>query len=117
MSGNNMIKFEWIPAEELEEFGIDPSTVTDEMRVYYGEFDTVEHFEDRYLGEYYGGTEYDAAADWRYELAEDCGELDEIPSQFEPYIDWLGMGRDLILGGEIAAIEVDWGRWFLYRTY
>ncbi len=50
---------------------------------------------------------YDSVADFARSLTEDTGD---IPKHLAPYIDYEAMARDLVMGGDIYALELEPGR-------
>lgn len=40
-------------------------------------------------------------------LADDAGDLKDVPERYRPYIDFAAMGRDLELGGDVWTTRVD----------
>jgi antirestriction protein len=67
--------------------------------------DELERFDECYLGEWDSETQY------AEELIEDTGLISQIesvlPEGLQPYvrIDYEGLGRDMVLGGDIIAVE------------
>jgi len=50
---------------------------------------------------------HDSFADFAEWLAEECGDLRNVPDHIKRYIDWDGLGRDLEISGDFYSIEVD----------
>ncbi len=54
---------------------------------------------------------YDSVADFARSLREDAGD---IPEHLAPYIDYEAMARDLVMGGDIYALELKPGRFHIF---
>jgi len=61
-------------------------------------------FRESYIGE-------QSAAEYAEELAESCGDLENLPNWLRYRIDWKGVGRDMLLGGDVWESD----RGFLFR--
>jgi antirestriction protein len=64
------------------------------------------------LEEYVG--EYKSRSDFAYELAEDCGDLNNIPQWLQYHIDWDNVARDLFLC-DYMEIEMS-GKLHVFRS-
>lgn len=63
-----------------------------------------ENFDDRYRGYYGGDSSYDddkTAATYAEEQLYECISEADIPASVRNYIDFVSMGRDYVLGGDI----------------
>lgn len=68
----------------------------------------------RKLWENYHG-ECDSVEDWAYQLAEDCGYLQQVPQHLAYHIDWKSYARDLLLDG-YTEIRCN-GKSHIFSTY
>ena len=64
--------------------------------------------EEQYLGC------YRSAADYAQELTEDCIDM---PAMIAPYIDYDALARDMLLNGEIIAVELNLEEVRIFRGY
>lgn len=60
--------------------------------------DTLTAFQDAYVG-------YMTAAQYAEDLADDCGDLRDVPEFIRYHIDWEGVGRDMLIGGDVTYHE------------
>jgi len=75
------------------------------------EYATVEDFEQCYQGEHDNVTRY------AEQCADDMGLLDGVPDTVKNYFDYEAFGRDMELGGDIAAIDHGHSSVFIFDNH
>jgi hypothetical protein len=90
---------EQYPLEAIEDYANNYNESLDKVG------DWAEAFRDSYIGE-------QSAAEYAEELAEGCGDLENLPFWLRFRIDWKGVGRDMILGGDVWESD----RGYLFRN-
>ena len=74
--------------------------------------------EESYCGDWSGLDEDDAIGDYLFDLATDCGDLENIPHWIRHNIDWRTVGRDARFSGEFRAERLtDIGEWAVFRNW
>lgn len=105
--------FEDIPEQYVTEYDLSPDYFDYKEAVEkFGEEVTqaalaldipLDEIEENYCGCFEGLTEDEALGNYAYYLAEECGELDQIPDRYKIYIDWEEIGRDMGLNGDAGC--------------
>ena len=62
--------------------------------------------EDSFCGVFGSLDEDEAIGDYLFDLATDCGDLENIPEWIRHHIDWQSVGRDARFGGEFTALRL-----------
>jgi hypothetical protein len=99
------------PNEELdtlaEEYPLE--AIEDYSKNHHESLDSVGEWADAFRDSYVGEQ---SAAEYAEELAISCGDLENVPDWIHYHIDWEGVGRDMLLGGDVW--ESDGG--YLFRS-
>ena len=77
----------------------------DAVKTYFDNGDTLDGFEDVYLGCYPGNNADDAVGDWLWEI--EAVDLSSLPEDVRFYFDWEKWGRDMQMSGDIWVGKSD----------
>lgn len=70
---------------------------------------------ESFLSEHYRGR-YKDLAEFAEELCSECYDLEQLPELLRGHIDWDGVARDMVYGGDIKEIRYD-GRSYVFWNY
>lgn len=75
--------------------------------------------EESFCGVFGSLDEDEAIGDYLFDLATDCGDLENVPDWIQYHIDWQSAGRDARFGGEFRAERVRSGSydWAVFRNW
>lgn len=94
-----------------DDFGINDHISDDVMSAFaenWIDFADVEwsELEESFCGVFGSLDEDEAIGDYLFDVATDCGDLENIPDWIRHHIDWRSVGRDARFGGELRAERV-----------
>ena len=74
--------------------------------------------EESFCGVFGFVDEDEAIGDYLFDVANDCGDLENVPDWIQYHIDWRSIGRDARYNGEFRAERLPNGpKWAVFRNW